>query len=222
MVASGGRRPGRWHGHAAFSGQSRARGHALEEDAQAPIFCRAYQDTPELRHADGTNENQDVKASQEIRPEPLPHGQQDGAAQARPAAMGMTPRHAAISPRTPRGLPPLLPRMHARPGRDPDRAGSKVKAASWTGQRFPPRPEPVHTCVDCRPGGDNLSPTDRAQDAAQTPGLYGSFLAIWSHTGPSTPAGGRHQSSKTSDTSEAVYARRKEQCPFDKEQGKSV
>lgn len=64
MVASGGRGPGRWHGHAAFSEQSRARGYALEEDAQASILCRAYQDAPELRHADGANEIQDVKAGQ--------------------------------------------------------------------------------------------------------------------------------------------------------------
>ena len=79
-------------------GASQAAGHALEEGADSPL-CREP-GRPEIRHADGADENQDVKASQEVRP-PLP-------------MVGKMKLHEAA--------PSLLPRMHTGPGRDPDRA----------------------------------------------------------------------------------------------------
>ena len=58
-------------------------------------------------------------------------------------------------------------------------------------------PEPVHTCVDYKPGGDMLSPTARARPRPKPlrvlPGGSKS-------EGPSTPGGGRDQNLKISDT----------------------
>ena len=104
-------------------GASQAAGHALEEGADSPL-CREP-GRPEIRHADGADENQDVKASQEVRP-PLTHGRQDEASRGCPLSLAEDAHGARARSRQGLSPPPSLPSQSATVWMD-CRAGPRVQ-----------------------------------------------------------------------------------------------